>query len=244
MATTPTLRPVPEPSVRMRSARATTPQPKPRFIGAQEPSLEASTSVERIFAEIYNEVYDEAFAYAMSVVEDEEIAKDMVGQVTLETWERLQSGEPGEANAKLFIRLLTFRLRDHERRGARSVELTPALEFELSSRDELPQVTHGVPTEHDRALDIIWSAVGQMPPRRKEVFLMARVQELTAKEIAERLGISAKTVPVHLRIAKADVEREFERAGYRLTAATAKELLPPPSVKGLLPTETQERAND
>jgi len=51
-------------------------------------------------------------------------------------------------------------------------------------------------------------AVDALPPRTREVFLLHRVQELSVKMIAERLGISTRTVEWHiseavLRIGKA-----------------------------------------
>lgn len=42
------------------------------------------------------------------------------------------------------------------------------------------------------------AAVDALPPRTKEVFLLHRVEELSVKTIAERLGISTRTVEWHI----------------------------------------------
>lgn len=47
----------------------------------------------------------------------------------------------------------------------------------------------------------VLAAVEAMPPKRKEVFLLHRVEDLTYTQIAKRLGVSIKTVEKHLHLA-------------------------------------------
>ena len=44
----------------------------------------------------------------------------------------------------------------------------------------------------------VMAAIEAMPPKRKEVFLLHRVEEQTYAQIARRLGISIKTVEKHM----------------------------------------------
>lgn len=45
-----------------------------------------------------------------------------------------------------------------------------------------------------RVIDVI----DEMPPRRREIFLLRRMEELTDIQIARKLGISMKTVEKHM----------------------------------------------
>lgn len=50
-------------------------------------------------------------------------------------------------------------------------------------------------------LERVLAAIEAMPPRRREVFLMHRVEELTYIQIARRLGVDIKTVEKHVHLA-------------------------------------------
>jgi RNA polymerase sigma-70 factor (ECF subfamily) len=41
--------------------------------------------------------------------------------------------------------------------------------------------------------------MGRMPPRRREVLLMVRVEGLQQKDVAQRLGVSLRTVEHELK---------------------------------------------
>ncbi|MCW2338179.1 RNA polymerase sigma-70 factor (ECF subfamily) [Sphingobium sp. B2D3A] len=55
------------------------------------------------------------------------------------------------------------------------------------------------------------AAVDALPPRTREVFLMHRVEEQSVKIIAERLGISTRTVEWHLAQAIIRIGQALER---------------------------------
>lgn len=57
-----------------------------------------------------------------------------------------------------------------------------------------------------RALDCI----DHMPPKRREVFLLHRIEGLSYAQIARRAGISIKTVEKHMACAMAQLSREVD----------------------------------
>lgn len=74
--------------------------------------------------------------------------------------------------------------------------------------DELPEVECEAPgqerqLEASRTLDQLILAIEGLPPRCQMVFVMHKVHELPQAEVAERLGISLKTVEKHLRLGMA-----------------------------------------
>lgn len=50
-------------------------------------------------------------------------------------------------------------------------------------------------------------ALEQMPQRRREIFLMSRHQRLSNQEIADRLGLSVRTVEHHLYLALQQIKK-------------------------------------
>ena len=65
---------------------------------------------------------------------------------------------------------------------------------ELSSEQENRQDAHSLET-------YLKQLVENMPPMRKKVFIMSRYEHKPNKEIAAALGISEKTVEVHITLA-------------------------------------------
>lgn len=53
------------------------------------------------------------------------------------------------------------------------------------------------------------SGVASLPPQRRTVFLLSREEGLSNKAIAERLGLSEKTVERHITLALSDLRRHF-----------------------------------
>lgn len=53
----------------------------------------------------------------------------------------------------------------------------------------------------DSRISILHKAIGELPPRRRAVFILNRLHNLSADEIAQKLGISKNMVDRHLRYA-------------------------------------------
>ncbi len=63
------------------------------------------------------------------------------------------------------------------------------------------------------ASERLWRAVGiieNMPARRREAFLLHRLEELNYAQIAERMGVSCKAVEKHISAALAQLRREID----------------------------------
>lgn len=69
----------------------------------------------------------------------------------------------------------------------------------------LPEAICGAPSQErhldgERTLELLTEAIANLPPRCQMVFVMHKLHELPQAEVAERLGISLKTVEKHLRL--------------------------------------------
>lgn len=59
-------------------------------------------------------------------------------------------------------------------------------------------------------LSVALACIDAMPSRRREVFLLQRIEGLTYVKIAKKLGISAKTVEAHMSAAMLQLSREMD----------------------------------
>lgn len=108
----------------------------------------------------------------------------------------------------LLRRILRNLAIDHTRARARTSRLFSAAEAPDVACDREGAEHHMVAGERlHRALAVI----DTMPDRRRAVFLMHRVEDMTHLQIARQLGISTKTVEKHIGLAMIQLSREVDR---------------------------------
>ena len=60
---------------------------------------------------------------------------------------------------------------------------------------------------------VVESILESMPPQRRRIFSMSRKEGLSDAEIAERLGLSVRTVNKHIELALKDIRLKLGRGG-------------------------------
>lgn len=116
-------------------------------------------------------------------------------------------GEFPEANPRSWLFGAVRRIAANHRRGAwrHRRRITAA-------RDVLPTTTSvDRDVDHADATQIVGRFLDGLAPRDREVFVLFELQELTAREVAEILGININTASARLRVARSAFERFAER---------------------------------
>jgi RNA polymerase sigma-70 factor (family 1) len=160
------------------------------------PDSPAALAFGRLFALHFEELYRFAYRYVRSV----ETAKDLVGEAFLRLWrQRAQVDLDGPTARSYLYTIVRYQAVDHLRR--RRVE-------ERWQRDYVtPLVTdQGAalaldPDQEFTARETaaaIQQAVDALPPRQRQVLLLRWQQQASYDEIAATLGISPKTVAIHV----------------------------------------------
>lgn len=126
--------------------------------------------------------------FALRLCGDVDMAQDAVQEAFLRTLALIDAGADGIGNFKAYIyravRNITLSMMSSRERSA-SEELIPDNEAADVADDVIDT------SERDARL---WQAVGRLPERCRQVFLMSKRDGLTNAEIASELGISIKTV--------------------------------------------------
>jgi len=194
-----------------------------QLVSASEPEGAPSSSVttrapiatrveaELPFEELYEAHVDFVWRNAARLGVDEGTVDDVVQQVFLVVHRRLAE-RPREAPIKAWIfGILTHVVRDYRRSLRRKSphSLMPPIDpeslvdapgrgpFDALARTEAERLVH-------RLLD-------DLSDEKREIFLLAELEQLTAVEISEMLGVNASTVYSRLRAARQDFERAVQR---------------------------------
>lgn len=157
------------------------------------------------FDALYRMYFSAVYANILHLVKDEAAAQDIVQEVFIRLWEKrklLHAGQP--AGNWLFVvsynRSLNY-LRSSLRRQLNIAALEPAATID-TGEDEW-QVT-------SIQLDMLEKAIEQLPPQRKKVFLLCKMEGKTYAEAASELQISHYTVKEHITKASRFI-REYVR---------------------------------
>lgn len=129
----------------------------------------------------------------MGYVNDRDSAQEIVQDVFINLWEKRETIDPGKpVKSYLFTsvrnRCLNF-IRDHKKFRSYYLDVELEMEVKWEDNDNLSEA------DTERRVS---EALNKLPEKCREVFELSRFDELKYKEIAEKLGISVKTVEVQM----------------------------------------------
>ncbi|WP_316804628.1 RNA polymerase sigma-70 factor [Pedobacter nototheniae] len=145
---------------------------------------------------IYNTYWKQLYLTAFSILKDAQQAEDIVQDILLQLWIRKNEVEIESLKAYLFTavkyKVLTYIKSASNRKVFLEVDEFEKLAGTTVLRDRLEE------TEINMLLD---RGISTLPERCQQVFILSRKENLNNKEIAERMGISPKTVENQITIA-------------------------------------------
>lgn len=161
---------------------------------------------EQAFELLFLHYFPRIKGFISGILQNEEEAEDISQDIFVSMWqsrERLTNIE--NLNAYLFRVAKNAVYRHIERsllfRDFQEQQINHAL-FTSTDNDSIEEELYA------KELDFLISvAVEKMPPQRKQIYKMSRVEGISNDEIAERLSISKRTVENHLTQALADIRK-------------------------------------
>ena len=166
------------------------------------------------FVELYNDywgqVYDFSRLYISRVADAEEIVQDVI----VKLWESRHLLKEDESfKGFLFIITRNIVFSRNRKKVNENLFKTSVLS---AFGNESNYNSNSVEEEYcaSQLAVFIDKLIGSLPEQQKRCFLLSREENLSYKEIAERLGISPKTVEIHmgkaLKFLKNSIERGWE----------------------------------
>ncbi len=176
--------------------------------------------LEQRFRHVFREHYPTLYFYAARLVGDEE-AQDVVQEAFMELWKHKENiVDESHIKAFLYRSIYTRGVNIIKHRCVVNNYTEAAKKIEQYRIDyyhfEKNDVTNYIENiELHRRID---EAIDSLPEKPKEVFVLSYLHDKKNKEIAEQLGISVRTVEVHLyRALKALREKLKDTLFYLIT---------------------------
>lgn len=147
------------------------------------------------FRLLFKELYDPLSRYAYTLLQDHDIAEDIVQEVFIRIWEKHQTViQSPQVRPYLYraVRNASFNQLGAQKR----IPVTSLSDTDAAAEGSL---TWTVTEEADESeipnyRELLKKGIEQLPEKCREIFLLSRTGNLSNQEIADNLGISIKTV--------------------------------------------------
>jgi RNA polymerase sigma-70 factor, ECF subfamily len=169
----------------------------------REPEEAASAAS---FEEIYDRYFDFVWRSLRRLGVPSATIDDAVQETFLVVHRRLVEFE-GRSTLKTWVFAIALRVAQRVRRTQarrRTDELTP----ELEAKDTRTPQDEALRQERIR---VVYSILDRLQPEKREVFVMAELEQFTAPEIADITGVPLNTIYARLRTARREFEASLER---------------------------------
>ena len=155
----------------------------------------------KAFEGYYNKHYKAFYLMACKYLKDSTLAEEVVNDVFMKIWE-----DSEKITIQISLKSYLYKAIIN-----RSINLLQKIKKEAPLRTDLNLV-------HDEGYELkqmeenelkikLYAAIDQLPEQCKKVFEMSRFEELKQQEIADKLGISIKTVKNHITHALKEISK-------------------------------------
>ncbi|NGF57633.1 RNA polymerase sigma-70 factor [Parapusillimonas sp. SGNA-6] len=157
--------------------------------------LKLSDDDQDAFDEIYRRYWGDMFQSAYNLLREREACMDIVQEIFIWFWEHRHGLNVRSLKPYLSV-AVKFKVANYIKKGKVRSSF-----FDRLKKIEEPYELVDDSIEVKEMMQIINRFTNQLPDKCREIFLLSRQEHLSNKEIAERLGISVKTVENQMTIA-------------------------------------------
>lgn len=150
-----------------------------------------------MFDRLFEFLYPKVKYFVLGLCHDEEAAENLTQDLFMKLWikrDRLRDIE--NLNAYIFTTAHHSVL--NYIRHTLKLPMQP-IEKSLTNRDSDDNQERDI--EYRELLEMVYAEIDRMPEQRRKIFLMSREEGLSNQEIADRQGISRRTVEGHISAA-------------------------------------------
>ncbi|WP_291870195.1 RNA polymerase sigma-70 factor [Maribacter sp.] len=156
------------------------------------------------YNKLFNTYYSRLFNYALKLSNDKSVAKDVVQEAFIKLWLSKQNIKPDLSIGNYLLKichnefLIHARKRKKERALLDKIKIETTYEMFTSNEDEVSRI------------DMVKEGIDKLSPKCKEAFILSKYEKMKYKVIAEKMGISIKTVENHISKAYSELRKNLQ----------------------------------
>ncbi|WP_158559250.1 RNA polymerase sigma-70 factor [Deminuibacter soli] len=155
-----------------------------------------------VFEEVYHQYHERVYFYVWQKTQSAYIAEEATQLTFVKLWQYRAALTAEQQLFTQIFRIARTTMIDLLRKQYNSRNLVQQQPAQATAANDVWQQLAGKEIQAS-----LLAAIEQMPPVRKQVFILSRLQGLSHQEIAGRLSISVKTVEGHITLALKDLRK-------------------------------------
>lgn len=167
--------------------------------------LKHNTLTREVFKSCFDQFFDPIRNYIYYRCGDGELATDVAQEVFTKLWEKQLEGTPQELKSLLY-KMAGDMFVNHYRKQQVAKRYQESFKLEVTANTPEEQV------EYEELKAMYETALADLPEKQRTVFLMSRMEEMTYREIAERLELGVKAVEKRMSQALQSLKQAMNEA--------------------------------
>ena len=167
---------------------------------------------ESAFEQLFKRFYPRLRSYAIRFTKDDDLTRDLIQDCFVRLWEKRTLLASISLSSLLFTMVRNACLNHLKHRSIVEKHQLSYLTG-IRGQERLYNADFDMDTEHATLYEELQEHIGivmdRLPERSREVFTLSRFEGLKNREIAERLGLSVRSVDKHIELALKDLHNSI-----------------------------------
>jgi RNA polymerase sigma-70 factor (ECF subfamily) len=146
------------------------------------------------FAQLYQLYSGRVLGYLIRLVKSDLYAAELLQDAFIKLWNNRENIDPNRSFRSYLFRIAENNVYDFFRKAARDKELQAAI-IE-NSRELYQHVEESLFTKENE--QILQKAINLLPPKRRQVFQLIKIEERSYDEVSALLNVSVSTINDHI----------------------------------------------
>ncbi len=149
---------------------------------------------ETAFLELYNRYKFRITGNLMKLLKSEDLVEELLQDLFLKLWDTRSQLDPEKSFRSYLFKISENMVMDVFRKAARDKRMQ--VKLMAAQTEAYSHIEEKIFSDQDNHL--LQQAIDKLPPQRKQVFMLCRIEGKSYKEVGELLGISVSTINDHL----------------------------------------------
>ncbi|MCX6337889.1 MAG: RNA polymerase sigma-70 factor [Bacteroidetes bacterium] len=149
---------------------------------------------ERAFEAIYKYYSPRIFANLLKLTKSETLAQEILQIVFIKLWDAREKIRLNTSFSAFLFKIAENKMYDFLRQSIRDQKRRDYLL--IAASEKYTHIEEGLLSKEN--MNIILAAIESLPPQRKQVFKLCKIEGLSYEEVSVRLGISTSTISDHI----------------------------------------------
>ena len=159
------------------------------------------------FAQLYERYKKPLTANLFKLLKSEALTLDLLQDLFLKIWENREKIDPEKSFRAYLFRIAEHMVYDYYRKAARDTKMQ--LNIIQTSTELYSYIEEDLLIKENS--DLLRAAVAMMPPQRRQVFTLCKLEGKSYKEVEQIMGIGPKTINSHLFQASKFLKEHFSK---------------------------------